>query len=472
MKYDLQLDINVNTSHALMLQRITEGSKVLEFGSASGYMTKYLKEKLNCEITCVEIDREAAQKAQVFSKKMIVADLEQIDKWTVQLNEKYDYILFADVLEHLRDPATVLKEAVNFLAKNGTVMTSVPNISHNAIIMELLEGKFDYQPTGLLDDTHVHFFTRKSVFEILEHCGLQPVEWLSTMRKPDSTEFHQSYSNFPIPVANFLEERKDGDIYQYVTISKRIEEATNFPTINPEQENGDNHLDLDQCQLYFEKNGEYAEEDSLLQPIKYDNEVRKCQFLIPKSSKGNIRIDPCSTQSIVNINYIKIYNVSDQKVLLESNSENQFSGIKKINQLYQVNFEKKSEFISLTQDPNFILDTSNLKFEEQAMLEIEMSLNKNKEDIFNLMINRIDTLINEKSQIIQSKDTEIGTLQTSIQNLENQVVENKNVIQNLQNQLSTLEVKYEEKEKVLSDLLNSKSWKYTELLRKISNKFK
>ncbi|MNC19692.1 hypothetical protein D3C75_676290 [compost metagenome] len=140
----------------------------------------------------------------------------------------FDYILFADVLEHLRNPDMVLSKATEFLSDEGTVMTSIPNISHNAIIMELMEGRFDYKSVGLLDDTHVHFFTRKTVLELLDKVGLEPCAWFTTMRRPETTEFHQNYSKFPITVQNYLKNRVDADVYQFVTFSKRGFSAKTF----------------------------------------------------------------------------------------------------------------------------------------------------------------------------------------------------------------------------------------------------
>lgn len=161
MKYNVDLDISVGTSHSLILNKIKRNTKVLEFGSASGYMTKYMKEELGCEIVCIEIDAEAAEKARKYADLMIVADIEN-DPWFQKVSEfSFDFILFADVLEHLRNPEVILKQATSLLNNDGIVLTSVPNISHNAIIMELMQGRFDYRSTGLLDDTHVHFLQER-----------------------------------------------------------------------------------------------------------------------------------------------------------------------------------------------------------------------------------------------------------------------------------------------------------------------
>lgn len=474
MKYDLELDININTSHALMLQRIKENSRVLEFGSASGYMTKYLKNELNCEVTCVEIDTEAAAKAEIYAHKMIVADLEMLDQWTTHLTGVYDYILFADVLEHLRNPKKVLEMAVSFLETNGTVMTSVPNISHNAIIMELLQGKFDYQSTGLLDDTHVHFFTRKSVFDILEDCDLSVVEWLTTLRTPESTEFHQSYEQFPVNVSQYLKSRKDGDVYQYVTISQKSAIVDAAKKVSYEVDNGDNYLDLDQCQIYLQQRGEYLEENSLFHSVKADNEYLTYQFRIPIEHTGDLRIDPCNDISIITIDSIRL--LSDAGVVhFESNADNGFRGVKQFNNIYVFNQSVHLEMLSLNHDPGFIIDTKEVDFENNVTLEIKMKMINDLEYILNTIYMKIDEIkqqqvvkdvtIHEQEKVISAKQIELQQQTAYIADLKNQLTQHQTTIANITEQNN-------QTEKTLNELLNSKSWRLTSVFRKIFGNFK
>ena len=96
-----------------MLKKIRENSTVLEFGPAYGRLTKYLSENLNCTVDIVEIDKESGLEASVYARKALVGpDLGDIDtfKWVqVFSGNKYDYIIFADVLEHLRFPERVIE---------------------------------------------------------------------------------------------------------------------------------------------------------------------------------------------------------------------------------------------------------------------------------------------------------------------------------------------------------------------------
>jgi hypothetical protein len=90
--------------------------------------------------------------------------------------KKFRYIVFADVLEHLSDPVGVLRAAEKVLSQDGEILISIPNVAHASVRLGLLAGRFDYSNEGLLDRTHAFFYTRKSLFEMLERAGLAPLD--------------------------------------------------------------------------------------------------------------------------------------------------------------------------------------------------------------------------------------------------------------------------------------------------------
>lgn len=118
----------------------------------------------------VEIDEASVQAAKAYGQ-VICADVEQLEKEDWQ--NKFDYILIGDCLEHLRDPWQVLKKTAGYLKPKGEVIISLPNINHISILNNLLQGKFPYAPAGILDRTHLRFFTKKSIVEMLENAGLK-----------------------------------------------------------------------------------------------------------------------------------------------------------------------------------------------------------------------------------------------------------------------------------------------------------
>lgn len=228
MKYKQYTEENSNcTVEELptLLQWVKPQSRVLEFGPAMGYMTKRLKEVLDCRVVCVELSDEMAKNVAPFAEKVIIANLDE-DQWINEMEGSFDYILFGDVLEHLRDPDTTIRRAVSLLNNGGSILTSIPNIAHNAIILSLIDGEFDYQEYGLLDSTHIHFFTRKGIFEMMRSNGLSPVKEKNVLGNPCHCQPRKFYCTHPFQ-SLFLIGRKDAHVYQFVHEWKISSSSTN-----------------------------------------------------------------------------------------------------------------------------------------------------------------------------------------------------------------------------------------------------
>ncbi|MBP3487073.1 MAG: methyltransferase domain-containing protein [Roseburia sp.] len=103
--------------------------------------------------------------------------------------ESFDYIIFADVLEHLYDPEKILKKMLPYLKPDGKFLCSIPNIMHKSVLIPLLQGKFQYEDAGILDRTHVRFFTLDSIAEMFYRCGMKIENLIvSTYEKGMTTE--------------------------------------------------------------------------------------------------------------------------------------------------------------------------------------------------------------------------------------------------------------------------------------------
>ena len=159
-----------NSSLKKMLSLVGENKTVVDFGCATGYLAKLLLDK-GCKVTGVEINAEAGKMAEQYCEQVIIADLDFVSLEKILPNQVFDVAVFGDVLEHLRDPWRVLKETRQLLKPEGYVVASIPNIAHGAIRLALLQGRFDYMKLGILDDTHLRFFTRKTVEELFENSG-------------------------------------------------------------------------------------------------------------------------------------------------------------------------------------------------------------------------------------------------------------------------------------------------------------
>lgn len=216
-KYTHALDMTGDNSASLILRQVKPNSSVVEFGPASGYMTQYLKETLNCKVIIVEIDYNDGVEASKYANESLIGYPNgDIEMWQWINFDPVDCIIFADVLEHLRDPWQVLKRAASIIKDDGSIFISVPNIGHNSVIVDLINGKFNYRETGLLDNTHLRFFTRESLLQMVADSGLYVEKEMNTYCAVSDTEFKNNLTDVPEEVSKVLQERPDGILYQFI----------------------------------------------------------------------------------------------------------------------------------------------------------------------------------------------------------------------------------------------------------------
>lgn len=223
-KYDVALDLETNNSLSIIAENIRPNSMILEFGPATGRLTKYLKEQLNCQVYIVEIDEEAYQEALKYAIDGSCGDIESY-QWEEKIKPlQFDYIIFADVLEHLRNPDKVIKTVKQYLKDDGILIASAPNIAHDSIIINLLEDVFQYNKIGLLDETHIHFFTYHSLKSLFEGNFYSIIREEATYLKDDIGEFPFSINKISEDQKEVLANHKYGHVYQFVFFSMKAEE--------------------------------------------------------------------------------------------------------------------------------------------------------------------------------------------------------------------------------------------------------
>ena len=166
------------SSHSVILARVGEGKgrRILDVGSAQGVLAKELTAR-GFEVTCIEGSAELAALGKDKCHEMIVADL---DRPLPKLNGQFDVIVYGDILEHLRDPMRVFRGFNQSLRPGGRVIVSLPNFAHWWVRFNLLFGRFEYMDRGILDRTHLRFFTLRSFQEFLREAGLEWEEIVAT----------------------------------------------------------------------------------------------------------------------------------------------------------------------------------------------------------------------------------------------------------------------------------------------------
>jgi 2-polyprenyl-3-methyl-5-hydroxy-6-metoxy-1,4-benzoquinol methylase len=165
---------------------------VLELGAAAGYFTEWLKQQ-GASVDVIDIDPEAGRATEPFARRVVIADLDS-DGWEASLSgsgapPRYDFIVCADVLEHLRDGARLLARLRPLLAPGGELLLSVPNVAHAAIIAGLVDDRFEYGGEGLLDPTHLRLYTWRSLGALLRDAGFRILDWDATEVTPYASEF-------------------------------------------------------------------------------------------------------------------------------------------------------------------------------------------------------------------------------------------------------------------------------------------
>lgn len=223
-KYNFPIGDNPGGNVGLIMSHIKENSFVLECGCASGYMTKYLAEKKKCVTHIVEIDPECCEKASQYAVDWYCGDLEE-NGWLRYYGSypSYDYILFADVLEHLRNPLEVLKKAITLLRDNGKVIISIPNICHNDILIRMFFNDWQYTGLGLLDETHIHFWGVNQLARFIDEAGMKITSYEAVAVPTQCTE--QKYqAEIPDEILNVLKKRQYGEVYQWVIVCERMKQ--------------------------------------------------------------------------------------------------------------------------------------------------------------------------------------------------------------------------------------------------------
>lgn len=162
------LNENALGGHAKLLALVGDGKRVLDVGCSSGYLARPLVDR-GCAVVGVEFDPAAAEEARSVCTDVFVGDVETME---LPFEEgSFDVVLCGDLIEHLRDPEAFLARVRPLLRAEGRLVLTTPNVANWSMRLGLLAGRWRYTERGILDRTHTHLFTRKTLAETLERAG-------------------------------------------------------------------------------------------------------------------------------------------------------------------------------------------------------------------------------------------------------------------------------------------------------------
>lgn len=199
-----------------------EKLNILEVGCACGATLLKIKHLYkNANIYGIELNKNSALIAQNFAD----VRAENIENSQLSYKEKYfDYIIFADVLEHLYDPWFVLNNIKKYLKTDGKIIASIPNIMHYSVIRDLINGKWTYQDSGILDKTHIRFFTFNEIINMFQKSGYSVLANQKTVI--NSGEEDKKFINKLAELSND-EMLQQYDAYQYIIVAEKSNKITN-----------------------------------------------------------------------------------------------------------------------------------------------------------------------------------------------------------------------------------------------------
>lgn len=269
-RYDYAFDPEGDAWAARLLRRVPADASVLELGPGPGAMTQVLRARGHA-VTVVENDPAALQALQPLGVQVVAANLDGVAWVDALQGARFDSILACDVLEHLRAPEQVLKVLSGLLQPMGSLVISLPNIAYAGVVAAMRAGVFDYADKGLLDRTHLRFFTRRSIEQLLMDCGWVPLAWEANRVPVAQSEFAWYWDAMPEAWRqHLLTGWADFDVYQWMVVAAPARDSRDWETVRVRAEAGQLRTQLQALQLTHA-----AEHASLLEHQKAFAEAKQ-----------------------------------------------------------------------------------------------------------------------------------------------------------------------------------------------------
>ena len=522
-------DINIedeNNSISIIINNIGDSARVLDVGCSYGYVGEWLVKNKSCEVYGIDINIDAINyvKGLGYYKDAFCIDLDNINDLgndISKLDKKFDYIICADVLEHLKNPTKALLFLCQLLDFGGQILVSMPDVSNIDIILNLIEGRFNYSELGILDNTHLRFYTKNSFISWIDTINDAIDKYKLDIKFIKNTNYT---SDFIANIKNksewvfklFAENISDLYTLQNIFILTKINPhaVTSSKASEAKKSNSLSKLNDYLCnnmtcnniclnrvipegniQIFWTREHEFNENCSIIIPFNYNNNYVDYEIELPIGAYGNIRIDLGSEISYMKLREISIKTKKDE---YKYNISNNFEGLNFINIITNALNEEENIVIPINNDPQIVVDRHIENFEDSTV-KISIKVKKVQqtyEDFIGFIFNYINVLAVSVSSVedslksveielesvlmsINAKDEEISKLDNIKKAKDEEILKRDNIIKTRDEEISEqdniIKTKDEEilkQQQFVYELQNSTSWKITKPFRYIGKAIK
>ncbi len=284
---------------------------MLDLGCGSGALGQHLVQTKSCSVDGVTLNDAEATHAAPYYSRVVVDNLETCDLLSTFAGQRYDAIVCADVLEHLSRPERVLAACRELLTPSGQLLISVPNAGYCGLVTDLLHGEFLYREEGLLDRTHLRFFTRRSLTRLLheQHWSIDTLDTIQ--REWSESEFQVTLDSIPPAVTRYLLGQPDALTYQFIGAARPIEHdvAAEIPFSVIASATTPAHA-IFSAQLYLGAHGQYEEAGKMVAIGIMGITHQTLQFTLPafEGALPRLRLDPADRPGFMHLHAIALRN--------------------------------------------------------------------------------------------------------------------------------------------------------------------
>lgn len=304
-----------NNSLSKILEFLPEEGDVLDVGCATGKLGEYLSQNTRLKVDGIEFNAASAKLAEAHYRSVFSFDIEEMSSWQ-QVRSQYDVIIFADILEHLKSPEVVLDQVMrHHLKADGKILISVPNVGHVSVIHQLLSNRFHYQPSGLLDKTHLRFFSHHNLPEFFASLG--QVSWRLLDRVVigmQGTEFQPNLEKGISPQwLDILSHIPEGNTYQFI-LEVKPSETDVYAAERANAQPDFSGLYITPTVFYQpDEAADFGGGKMLCQTVKITDQIPEMTFTLPQGTR-KIRFDPADIPGLVHLYKLVLLDASQTEI--------------------------------------------------------------------------------------------------------------------------------------------------------------